>query len=256
MSVRVTFTSLYSTSINRSAQQTFTINFKDPCYNNKILANNNPVDVSLSFNVGANIVSTGQSVAKYTETLSACSLVFTFFVKNPTTGVWQDYTTVSGTYPFILNNVLTQNAGGTEYTKTIDFGKPTSITSWNSYRPQSVFDLKISVTDVIGHTSTQVMTWKVTLVDECAAFSITSNVSPINDFTFVMLQTTITSIGLNLNTNSCTTTYTLEYRTNSLINYSNYESTPIDLISNWDNTKGSFKLFVDKTTSVYSSYSP
>ena len=28
-----------------------------------------------------------------------------------------------------------------------------------------MFDLKITVTDVIGYTPTQVMTWKVTLVD-------------------------------------------------------------------------------------------
>ena len=96
-----------------------------------------------------------------------------FFVKNPNTGVWQDYTTVSAAYPFILDNGLTQS--GTEYTKTIVFGKPASITSWASYRPQSVFDLKITVTDVIGYTSTQNVTWKLTLVDECAAFSITSN---------------------------------------------------------------------------------
>jgi len=30
----------------------------------------------------------------------------------------------------------------------------------------------------------------------------------------------------------------------------------IDVITNWDNTNGSFDLFADRTTSVYSSYSP
>ena len=96
-------------------------------------------------------------------TLPACTLVFTFYVKNRTTGVWQDYASVSGAYPFILNDSIAKR--GTEYTKTIDFGKPASISSWTSYRPQSMFDLKITVTDVIGYTPTQVMTWKVTLVD-------------------------------------------------------------------------------------------
>ena len=186
--------------------------------------------------------------------MPACTLVFTFYVKNPTTGVWQDYASVSGAYPFILNDSIAKS--GAEYTKTIDFGKPASISSWTSYRPQSMFDLKITVTDVIGYTLTQVMTWKVTLVDECAAFLITSNASPISDFTFVMLQTTLISISLDLNTNSCTTTYTLEYRTDPLSNYLNYASTPIDVISSWDITNGSFDLFADKTSSVYVPYSP
>ena len=71
-----------------------------------------------------------------------------------------------------------------------------------------------------------------------------------------MLQTTTTSISLNLNTDSCTITYTLEYRTDPLSNYSNYETTPIDVISNWDNTSGFFDIFADGTTSVYEPYSP
>ena len=135
----------------------------DPCFGNTIVAKNSPLDILLDFNIDANTVSTGQSIAKYTVTLPACTLVFTFYVKNRTTGVWQDYASVSGAYPFILNDSIAKR--GTEYTKTIDFGKPASISSWTSYRPQSMFDLKITVTDVIGYTPTQVMTWKVTLVD-------------------------------------------------------------------------------------------
>ena len=69
----------------------------------------------------------------------------------------------------------------------------------------------------------------------------------------MVLKTTLTLIDLNLNTNSCTTTYTLEYKTNPLSSFFYYESTPIDVIRNWDNKDGSFTLFADKTTSVYSS---
>ena len=115
------------------AQEFFEIDFLDPCFDNTLVAKNSPLDVSLEFNIDANTVSTGQSIAKFTETLSTCTLVFMFYVNNPSTGVWQDYASVSGAYPFILNDSLSRIGG--EYTKTINFGKPASISNWTSYRP-------------------------------------------------------------------------------------------------------------------------
>lgn len=139
----------------------------------------------------------------------------------------------------------------------IDYGYPGAVefATWTTYRPSTTYDLRLTVSDVIGHTTTFVETWTVSLVDECSDFIITSNAFAVSDFTFVMGQTAQTVIALDLNTGSCDTTYSLEYKTVASDSYIDFTVSATEVLTDWDNA-GSFKIFADSSSTVYNTYSP
>lgn len=137
------------------------------------------------------------------------------------------------------------------------YGNPGAVTlaTFSTIRPSYVRNMRLTVNDVIGNAATVVLTWSVTLVDECSDFAITSNIDPFEDFTFVMGQTAILNYQYDLNTNNCDITYSLQYKTAASASYSAYAVGAAEVLTNWDSA-GAFSVFADESSSVYATYSP